>query len=67
MKEVTKEEFWQFVNGYDGDLVYNIENPYSYPYTGIFTLRHLSDVKAKRVGSCPPGKIYPITTKYYIQ
>lgn len=66
MKEVTKDEFFNFVGPQDACV--SVENPYKYPYTSLFKLRH----NRKLVGKIVSGYTnnienqYPIVQRYYI-
>lgn len=58
-KEIPKDEFF---NTYGKkDIIYNIEDPYLFPYVGNFKTRR-GDIIAKTI----PQTLYTDETKYYI-
>ncbi len=67
MKQVTQQQFFEFVGNKDACI--RIENEYQYPYTTIFELRHSRKILGKRVDSYTDEieKLYPLITKYYIE
>lgn len=67
MKEVSKEEFYDFIN--PQDVCVSVENEFKYPYTNLFKLRSHRKLVGKSVDSYTNGieHQYPIVTKYYIQ
>ncbi len=64
MKEVTKQEYMDFVYSNPVDLVYSAIG--NYPFTGQWKTRG-GKLMAKRVDSYPPNAVWPLTSKYYIQ
>jgi hypothetical protein len=66
MKEVTKEQFYNFIGPQDACI--GIENPFNYPYTTNFKLRHSNKLIGISIDSYTDGikNKYPIVTRYYI-
>jgi hypothetical protein len=66
MKEVSKEEFYKHVGPLDACL--RIENPYKWPYTVLFEIRHNRALIGKSVESFTDGieNNYPTVKKYFI-
>lgn len=61
MKEVTKDEYRQFIG--DKQIKYYVEG--DYPYTSFWKDTY-GNVVAKEVESYPEGGVYPTVSKYYI-
>jgi hypothetical protein len=66
LKEVTKEEFYNFIGPLDACI--SIENEYSYPYTSLWKLRGGNRLIGKTIDSYTDGikNNYPIISRYYI-
>jgi hypothetical protein len=62
MKEVTRDEYWNFIR--DKNVTYNVVG--DYPFTGYWKDRW-GNIVAKRVDSYPEDGVYPLVEKYYIQ
>lgn len=64
MKEVTKEEFYDFIYTSKIDLTYSVVDVTKYPYSGQWKERSTRTVRAKSVHV--EGSPYPYESKYYI-
>ena len=64
-KEVTKNEFYQFIDEHTKEdlVLFSIGE---YPYTTHWKTRWGNKLKAKSVNFHPKEKAYPVQTKYYI-
>ena len=65
-REVTREEFYNFIG--PKDAILHIENVYSYPYTTLWRLRYSNKIIGKTIDEFSNGmqNHYPIITKYYL-
>lgn len=62
MKEVSREDFYEFIG--NKNVAYSVEG--DYPYTGYWKDRG-GTIVAKSVESYPEIGVYPLMIKYYIQ
>ncbi len=63
MKQVTKDEFWEFVMGADFNILSRVDGPY--PYTSTFSTVGRMEV-GKIVESYAADRIWPTEKKYFL-